>query len=162
MARLGFVAAARVGDFVEGAPGEEAHAGLAVSHRGGGHEREDGACEAVHRSPVSRHGVEVVEAVPDDELGLRGGLEQRGDGGGWMLSVSVDHEHPLRRRLLGEDLGEAGANRFTLAVVDRKAQELDSVLARETLELVGPLGRRAIVDDEERAYVAKSLLHEPR
>jgi hypothetical protein len=121
VAGLGFVAAPWIGELVKGAAGEETHAGLAVSDGGRGHEGEDGTREAVHRSPVSRHGAEVVEAVPDDELGPRGGLEQRRDRVGRMLAVGIDDEDPLDGRLLGEDLGEACADRFALAAVDWKA-----------------------------------------
>ena len=42
--------------------------------------------------------------------------------GGCCPSASIT-EHPLGRRLLGEDLGEARANRFALAAVEREAQE---------------------------------------
>jgi hypothetical protein len=112
---FGFVAAAGICELIEGAAAEDAHPGLAVSHRGFGYEGKNGACKAVHRAPVRRHGFEVVEAVADDQLGFRGRLEQGRDRAGRVLTVGVDDEHRLRGGLLGEELGEPGADRVALA-----------------------------------------------
>jgi hypothetical protein len=118
---LGFVAAARVVELIKRTAGKDAHARLTVSNEGHGHEREDAACQAVHRSPVSWHGVEVVKAIANDELRVGRGRKQRWDRGRWMLSVGVDDDHCLGGRPSLEELGEAGADRGSLAMVDRQA-----------------------------------------
>ena len=106
---------------MECAAGQEAHARLAVSNGSRGHDREDAACQAVHRSPVDWHGFEVVKAITDDELTVGRGRKQGRDRGRWVLSVGVDDDHSLGGRPSLEELGETGADRGSLAVVDRQA-----------------------------------------
>jgi len=70
---------------------------------------------------VSWHGVEVVKAIADDELRVCRGRKQKWDRGRWMLAIGVDDDHSLRERSSLEELGEAGADRGSFAMVDRQA-----------------------------------------
>jgi hypothetical protein len=154
---LGLVAAPRVLELVERAPAQEAHAGLAVPDGGLGPQGEEGARETVHDAPVRRHGAEVVEAVADDQLGVRRSLEESGDRGGRVLAVGVDHDHRIG---LGPDGTEARSDRLALAAVGGTAEELHLPLACETLELADGVLRGPVVDDDEPPDLAPGLVHE--
>ena len=92
------------------------------------------AGEAVRRAPVRGMESEIVEAIADDELRVGRGREQGRDRRRRMLAVGVDDEHRLGGGV-PEELGEAGANRASLATVGGQPQELHAGLAREQLEL---------------------------